>query len=206
MSGAAFALATVLAHWSFAQSTLGTITGLISDSSGAVVPQASVTARNEATGARATTVTSNTGNYVLSSLPVGSYEISATSPGFKTFVQANVSLKSNENIRLDIRLEVGATTEQVNVTAEAPPLKTESTEVSTVMEQKLVKDMPLPMNGVGGGMRNAFSIMMMLPQVKSNDGQNAWDDLQVGGGQQHDFNVSVDGLSVEMGGVIMSAI
>ena len=48
-------------------------------------------------------------------------------------------------------------------------------------------------------MRNAFSIMMMLPQVKSGNGESAWDDFQVGGGQQHDWNVSVDGLSVEMG-------
>ena len=85
------------------------------------------------------------------------------------------------------------------VTAEAPPLKTESTEVSTTMENKLVNDVPLAVAGIGGGMRNAFSIMMMMPQVKSGNGESAWDDLQVGGGQQHDWNVSVDGLSVEMG-------
>jgi hypothetical protein len=192
-------IAALFVYSAFAQSTTGTITGLVSDSTGAVVPQASVTVKNQATGAQAETVSSNTGNYVIPNLPVGIYEISVSNPGFKRFVQSNISLKSNDNIRLDVRLEVGAVSEQVSVTAEAPPLKSESTEVSTVMEQKLVKDVPLPMNGVGGGMRNAFSVMMMLPQVKSNDGQNAWDDLQVGGGQQHDFNVSVDGLSVEMG-------
>ena len=59
--------------------------------------------------------------------------------------------------------------------------------------------MPLAIAGIGGGMRNAFSIMMMMPQVKSGNGEGAWDDFQVGGGQQHDWNVSVDGLSVEMG-------
>ena len=62
-----------------------------------------------------------------------------------------------------------------------------------------MNDVPLAVAGIGGGMRNAFQIMMMMPQVKSGNGESAWDDLQVGGGQQHDWNVSVDGLSVEMG-------
>ena len=67
------------------------------------------------------------------------------------------------------------------------------------MEQKLVDQVPLPIAGIGGGMRNAFSIMMMLPHVKSGNGESAWDDFQVGGCQQHDWSVSVDGLLVEMG-------
>src|ERR1043165_10292645 len=66
-------------------------------------------------------------------------------------------------------------------------------------QRRLVGDARLAVAGIGGGMRNAFSIMMMLPQVKSGNGESAWDDFQVGGGQQHAWNVSVDGLSVEMG-------
>src|SRR5260370_4068367 len=96
-------------------------------------------------------------------------------------------------------MEVGQVNERGEVTAEAAELKTESKEVSTTMEQKLVDKVPLTIAGIGGGMRNAFSIMMMLPQVKSGNGESAWDDFQVGCGQQHDWNVSVDGLSVEMG-------
>jgi hypothetical protein len=183
----------------YAQNTLGTITGLVADTSGAVIPNVVVSARNTATGGRAQTTTSGTGNYVIPSLQVGPYEISVSSPGFKTYTRSGINLTSNDNVRADITLEVGQATEQVSVTAEAPPLKTESTEVSTTMENKLVTDMPLAVAGIGGGMRNAFSIMMMMPQVKSGSGESAWDDLQVGGGQQHDFNVSVDGLSVEMG-------
>ncbi|MGH9668396.1 MAG: hypothetical protein ACRD9L_28580, partial [Bryobacteraceae bacterium] len=94
----------------------------------------------------------------------------------------------------------GQVNEVVAVTAEGQtPLKTESTEVSSTMEQKLVQDVPLAVAGIGGGMRNAFSLMVMLPQVRTGDGQSAWDDFNVGGGQQHAWNVSVDGLSVEMG-------
>ncbi|MGH9629345.1 MAG: carboxypeptidase regulatory-like domain-containing protein, partial [Bryobacteraceae bacterium] len=183
----------------FGQSTLGTITGIVTDATGAVVPNASVTARNTATGVQAATVSSSTGNYVLPSLPIGTYDVSVSAAGFKAFTQSGVVLQSNDNARIDAILEVGQTSERIQVTAEAPPLKTESTEVSTAMEQKLVEDLPLPIAGIGGGMRNAFSIMMMMPQVKSGNGESSWDDMQVGGGQQHDWNLSVDGLSVEMG-------
>ncbi len=192
----AFALSTGALS---AQSTLGTITGLVTDSTGAVIPSAVVAATNTATGVRVQTVSSSTGNYVIPSLQVGPYEVSVAVSGFKTFSRSGINLSSNDNIRVDVVLEVGQTSDRVVVTAEAPPLKTESTEVSTTMENKLVTDMPLAAAGIGGGMRNAFSIMMMMPQVKSGNGESAWDDLQIGGGQQHDFNVSVDGLSVEMG-------
>ncbi len=192
-------LALGIAHIAAAQTAMGTITGLVTDSSQAVIPGATVVARNLATGAEARTVASSTGNYVLINLPVGSYELTVSQAGFKTWTRSPIPLSTGETARLDIVLEVGQVSERIQVTAEAPALKTESTEVSTTMEKKLVEAVPLPIAGIGGGMRNAFSIMMMLPQVKSGNGESAWDDLQVGGGQQHDWNVSVDGLSVEMG-------
>jgi hypothetical protein len=192
---AGFALPCAL----LAQTSLGTITGLISDSTGSVVPGAKVAARNTGTGVQAETLTSTTGNYTIPNLQVGSYEVSVNVTGFKSWVRSGISLSSNDSLRVDAVLEVGQLTERVTVSAEAPALKTESTEVSSTMEQKLVKDLPLPIAGIGGGMRNAFSMMMMLPQVKSNNGESAWDDFMVGGGQGFDWNVSVDGLSVEIG-------
>jgi len=182
-----------------AQASLGTITGLISDTTGAVVPGAKVSARNTATGVQTGTVSSSTGNYTIPNLPVGPYELSVTVAGFKSWSREGIALSSNDHLRVDATLEVGQLTERVTISAAPPPLKTESTEVSTTMEQKLVQDLPLPIAGIGGGMRNAFSLMMMLPQVRSNNGESAWDDFMVGGGQGFDWNVSVDGLSVEIG-------
>jgi len=181
------------------QTTTGTLTGLVTDSTGSVVPGAAVVAKNINTGEKVETVSSGTGNYVIIGLRVGSYELAVNVTGFRGWLRSPIALSSNDNVRIDVTLEVGLTSEQIKVTAEAPPLKTESTEVSTVMENKLVNDLPLAVAGIGGGMRNAFQIMMMMPQVKSGNGEGAWDDLQVGGGQQHDWNVSVDGMSVEMG-------
>jgi hypothetical protein len=89
--------------------------------------------------------------------------------------------------------------ERVEVTASIPALKTQSAEVSATMESKLVEDLPLPVAGVDNGMRNAFSLMLMMPQVRSRDGENAAGDFQIGGGQYSDWNVSVDGLSIERG-------
>jgi hypothetical protein len=182
-----------------AQSVMGTITGMVTDTSGAVIPAAQVVARNTSTGVEMRAVSSSTGNYVLQNLQVGTYDVSVSNAGFKTWSRAGLALSSNETLRADAVLEIGQVSERVVVTAAAPPLRTESTEVSTTMENNLVQNVPLPMAGIGGGMRNAFNIMMMMPQVKSGNGEGAWDDFQIGGGQQHDWNVAVDGLSVEMG-------
>ena len=183
----------------FLQTTMGTITGLVTDSTGAVVPGAAVEARNLDTGGESKTTTSATGNYSLPGLRVGHYRVDVSQPGFKAWSRADITLSSADNVRADAVLQVGQTSESIEVTGEAAALKTESTEVSTTMEQKLVENLPLPIAGIGGGMRNAFSLMIMLPQVRTGDGQSSWDDFNVGGGQQHAWNVSVDGLSVEMG-------
>src|SRR5438067_1285031 len=117
-----------------AQTTMGTITGLVTDSSQAVIPGATVVAKNMATGAEAHTTTSTTGNYVLISLPVGSYDLVVTQTGFKAFTRSNIVLSSADNLRVDVTLEVGQVTEKVQVTAEGGALKTETTDVSTTLE------------------------------------------------------------------------
>src|SRR5215510_16021735 len=80
-----------------AQSTLGTITGLVSDSSGAVIPSAVVVATNTATGGKAQTVTSSTGNYVIPGLQVGPYEVSVAISGFKSWSRSGINVSSNGN-------------------------------------------------------------------------------------------------------------
>src|SRR5260370_24838058 len=115
------------------QTTLGTITGLVTDSTVVVVPNAVVVATNTATGAKAQTLSSITGNYVIPNLPVGPYQVGVAITGFKAWTRSGINVASNDNLRIDVALEVGQTSERV-VSAEAPPLKTESTEVSTTME------------------------------------------------------------------------
>ena len=195
----AFFLLAMSSHTAMGQVTQGVITGLVSDSTGAVVPGVKVVARNVATGVQAETLSSTTGNYVIPNLQIGTYELIVSHAGFKSWERSGIRLSGGENIRLDVTMEIGQISEKVTVEGQAPALKTETTEVSATMERKLVEQLPVPAAGVGGGMRNAFNLMMMLPQVKSNNGESAGDDLMVGGGQGFDWNVSVDGLSVEIG-------
>ena len=182
-----------------AQTNMGTITGLVTDRSTAVLPGVTVTAKNTATGAEATTITSSTGNYLIPNLPVGPYQITISHPGFKTWSRTGIALSAGENIRVDAILDLGQVTERVEVTCRSAAVEDGIDRSLDHDGEETRRPVPLPMAGIGGGMRNAFSIMMMMPQVKSGNGESAWDDFQVGGGQQHDWNVSVDGLSVEMG-------
>src|SRR3569832_1995436 len=93
-----------------AQTNMGTITGLVTDRSTAVLPGVAVTARNTATGAEATTVTSSTGNYLIPNLPVGPYQVTVSHPGFKRWSRTGISLSACDNIRADAMLDLGQVT------------------------------------------------------------------------------------------------
>jgi hypothetical protein len=114
----------------FAQSDRGSITGVISDPAGAVIPAAAIEARNTATGGIYQVVSTATGNYTLSELPTGPYELSVTVAGFKKFVRQGLDLQVSQTLRIDATLEIGGAAESVTVSEAAPLLKTESGELS----------------------------------------------------------------------------
>ena len=137
-----FALSLTVA---LAQFETATLTGTITDAAGAVVPNASVKAINEATNVEATAVANGEGRYLFPNLRPGTYRVVATAQGFKQAVSSGIELQVNQAARLDIQLTVGAVTEQVNVTAEAPMLETESASRGAVIDQ--TKMVELPLNG-----------------------------------------------------------
>src|SRR5215472_18200978 len=108
----------------FAQTDRGTITGTISDPAGAVVAGAVVEAKNNATDAVFQAASTNTGNYTLSQLPAGDYEMTVAVPGFKKFIRQNITVQVAGTLRIDVTLEVGSATESVTVSEAAPLLKT----------------------------------------------------------------------------------
>src|SRR5579864_2123756 len=118
------------AFGAFGQSDRGTITGTISDPSGAVAPGAPVEIRNVENGLVYRAASSATGNYTLTQLPAGQYELSVTVPGFKKYVRQSITVDVAETYRVDVLLEVGSNSESVTVTDAAPLLKTESGELS----------------------------------------------------------------------------
>ena len=131
----------------FAQSDKGTITGTVADPVGALVPGATVEARNIETGAQYQTATTSTGNYTLAQLPAGVYQLTASASGFKKFTRQGITVHVAQVVRIDVPLEVGAITKTVTVTEDAPPLKTESGELSHIVSSERMDQ--LPMLGIG---------------------------------------------------------
>src|SRR5213083_1412969 len=121
------------------------ISGSVQDQSGAVLPGVEVAATQTETGVKRTTVTNETGTYVLPNLPLGSYRLEAALPGFRTFVQTGIVLQVNSNPAIKIVLQVGQVSEQVEVQANAGLVETRSLAVGQVMETARI--MELPLNG-----------------------------------------------------------
>lgn len=132
-----------LAAFSYAQEFRGTISGSVLDAQGAGIAKARVTATETRTGVKSTAETEATGSYTIPFLPPGDYTIAAEAPGFKKTVREGIKLSASEHPQIDIRMEVGAISDSVTVTAEAPILETSSPTVGQVLSDKMVEDMPI---------------------------------------------------------------
>ncbi len=139
-----------------AQTITGAITGTVTDSSGAVVPNVKVTATNVDTNLAYTALTNDAGVYNLVFVPVGSYTVAAEAPGFKKITLEPIRLEVNRTARVDISMEVGQVTEAVEVTGIAPILQTETTQTGDVITSTQATDLPL--NG-----RNFLSLTLLVP-------------------------------------------
>src|SRR5262249_18821023 len=135
----------------------------VTDPAGAVVPGASIEAKNTETGAMYQTVSTVTGNYTLAQIPTGSYELSASILGFKRYLRSGITVPVAQTLRIDIALEVGSATESVTVRGDAPLLKTESGELSHNIEAERMNNLPLMPTGAGLGIRNPYSVINLLP-------------------------------------------
>ncbi len=154
----------LLASGAFAQSDQGTITGTISDSTGAVIPNAPIQIKNTLTGAAYDGGSSATGNYVMG-LPTGTYEMTVTVQGFKKYVHPNIILPVAQTLRLDVSLEVGAASDTITVNAEATLLQTESGEVSHNVTSSTLNELPvLQIGGTSAtGLRNPYAVVNLIP-------------------------------------------
>ena len=157
------------ASGAFGQAGAGTITGTVIDPAGAVIANAQIEAKNTDTGAIYPTVSTNTGNYTISQLPPGPYQITVKAMGFKTYTHTNLQVPAATVVREDAKMQIGSTGESVTVTAEASLLKTESGELSTNITVDSLDN--LPILGVGTansgtyGVRSVYNMAIMLPGV-----------------------------------------
>lgn len=117
--------------------------GTVSDSKGAVLPNATVTAKNRNTSSERTTQTDTDGNYQFAALPVGSYTVEVKIQGFKTQVADQVTVEVAKTVVQNFQMDVGAISEQVLVSSDVPVIETTTTSVGTVINQRTVQEIPL---------------------------------------------------------------
>jgi hypothetical protein len=141
-----------------AQTTYATITGLITDGSGAVLPNVTVTVTNIATGIETETKSNQAGVYTVTQLREGEYTLRANSPGFSEFAAENIILVARDNRRIDISLQVGAVTYVVDVTEGATLVETESARISDTKSKDVLKTLPV-------NSRQVWAFLQLSPNV-----------------------------------------
>src|SRR5918993_4285052 len=141
-----------------AQTGAASLTGIVTDESGAAVPGATVTATNQATNVAYTAVSNQSGNYTITALPVGTYVVKAELSSFKMAATKPIQLEAMQIARVDFRMEIGSLEQTVEVTGASQVLQTESATVGEVISGTTLT--ALPLNG-----RNSGQLSLLLPGV-----------------------------------------
>src|SRR5436190_2831799 len=171
-----------------AQSERGSITGIVTDPTGAAIAAAELSVIQRDTNATAKLVTTSSGEYSAPNLPPGSYRIEITAPGFKRFIRQNINVSASTTVRVDAKLQLGQVSEQIEVSAAVATIQTDDAKVSTQVENKLVDELPLQ---VAGAMRSPFNLVAVVPEA-----QGSGQSLSLGGGQVAAWDATLDGYSV----------
>jgi len=172
--------------------------GTVTDAQAAVVPGATVTIVNTATGLTRTGVSDTSGGYVFTLLPVGSYNVTVEQPGFRKYERPNILLRANENIRVDVKLDIGNVQETVTVEAAATQVDSRSPTLNHTVDSKRIVELPL--NG-----RNPADLALLAPGVASGAGNNSGDvggsawrpkgqkEITVNGSRNNNLRFTLDG-------------
>lgn len=171
-----------------AQSERGILNGTITDPTGAAIPGAAITVTSRDTNAAAKSVAPTSGEFSVPNLLPGVYRLEVTAQGFKRYLQQNITVAAASSVHVDVQLQLGQLSEQVEVVATANAVQTDSAKVSTQVQNKLVDELPLV---VGGAMRSPFNLVAVAAEARG-DGQR----LSLGGGQVASWNATLDGHSV----------
>ncbi len=179
-----------------AQTGAASLTGIVTDQSGAAVPGATVTATNQATNVAYTAVSNDAGNYTVTSLPVGAYVVKAELARFKTAATKPIQMEAQQIGRQDFKLELGGVEETVEVSSESQVLQTESATVGEVISGTTLT--ALPLNG-----RNSGQLSLLLPGVVTPNPSTFTGSRNFGGGRpyvngnrEQTNNYTIDGVDM----------
>lgn len=181
-----------------AQTTQGEIAGNVLDSSGAAVPNATVTAKNELNGSVFTAASSSVGAYRFPSVPLGRYTLTTTAAGFKSTVNTGVEVRVGSTTAFEITLSAGGSSETVTVQSDLPSIETQSSDVSGTVTERQIVDLPLALGGVGA-MRSPEAFVFLIPGTTGPGSSNSNNGIflnKLGGGQNFGNEILLDGASV----------
>lgn len=187
----------VLAVGTRAQTNQGELAGSVLDANGAAIPNASITATNEATGSVYRTTSTSAGSYRYPSIQLGRYTLTVTAAGFKQSVSKGVAIYVGNVTAFDVHMSVGGASETVTVDAEAPTIQTQSSDVGAVVTTKQVLELPLALGGVGA-LRSPEAFVFLVPGTVGPGSANSANGIfisKIGGGQNFGNEVLIDGLS-----------
>ncbi|MGA3264682.1 MAG: carboxypeptidase-like regulatory domain-containing protein, partial [Terracidiphilus sp.] len=175
----------------FASGPTGTITGTVTDRSGAVIPRARVVVINEETNAKREAETNEAGDYTVALLPPGRYRVAVESAGFHRSVFQGVGLDVDQTVRVDFALRIGAVTEEVRVNDTPPIVQTDTSALGQVVNNRLVQELPL-------NERNFLSFTLLVPgsQMPAQGSQNATQGgaISVNGAREQSNNFLLEGV------------
>lgn len=196
------------ASFAIAQTTSATLTGSVTDPSGAAIPGASISVENLQTNVRMQALTNTSGFYRVAGLLPGAYRVTADKAGFKSVVRDGIDLHAQDEVAINFSLQIGSVTETVTVNSGEPLLQTQSGTVSTVIESQQIQNTPL--NG-----RNVMNLAALTPGVVPQGATSGnplgnqaaignytnpagWDNYQIGGAVTGENLVFVDGAPLNL--------
>ncbi len=169
-----------------AQTTFATITGTVSDPTGAVIPNVNITAVHIQSNYRYTTKSNESGNYILPQLREGEYRLMAEAAGFNEFASQNLQLMARDVRRIDILMELGAVSSKIDVSSEVALIETETTRIGDTRNAEALKSLPL-------NDRSMYSFLQQIPGMLVMTGGNAY--IRFAGSRGNQENETVDGIS-----------
>ncbi len=193
----AFLALLFLAHVATAQTNQGQIAGNVVDSTGASIPNAQITAKNEATGSTYNATSTSAGSYRFPSIELGRYTVTVNSTVFRPQVSTGVEVRVGTVSSLDVTLSAGGGNETVTVAADAPSVETQSSDVGGTVTTRQIVELPLALGGVGA-LRSPESFVFLIPGTVGPGSGNSNNGIfisKIGGGQNFGNEVLLDGAS-----------
>jgi outer membrane receptor protein involved in Fe transport len=186
----------LLPRSTFAQSSNASVSGSVSDTSGARVPGAALTLEATNTAKQSSAASSSDGLFSFPNLPEGTYQLRVSAKGFKDFVQTGIVVHLNDSVNLSVSMELGSASQTVEVNADASPLNYDNGEVKGTISKQEILALPLQ---VAGGQRSAASFVTLLPGVNLGNAPSSSATARFNGGQERSDEATLDGITMQEG-------